>query len=187
MRKLTRKLKLSIKFSNIQRYLISSVIKPKGKSQNGCFKKTKHAKFSGKWTYLTLTHVRLVSGGKKFSFLRKFGVLCFLETLVLRFVLSPYYLRFINTWKKYDFEILIFNRLIKIVHVVWSIISHFASKNNKYNKINHRVQWRKPFTLVILFHEPNLGCNTSQEMQKGLSDREGIVINPLPGPKWGPR
>ena len=31
----------------------SSVIRQKGKSQNGCFKKTKHAKFSGKRTFLT--------------------------------------------------------------------------------------------------------------------------------------
>ena len=31
-----------------------------GESQNGCFKKTKHAKFSGKWTFLTprYTHVK---------------------------------------------------------------------------------------------------------------------------------
>ena len=31
----------------------SSVIRQKGKSQNGCFKKTKHAKFSEKRTFLT--------------------------------------------------------------------------------------------------------------------------------------
>ena len=32
---------------------ISSVIRQKGESQNGCFKKTKHAKFSEKRTFLT--------------------------------------------------------------------------------------------------------------------------------------
>ena len=32
---------------------ISSVIKQKGESQNGCFKKTKHAKFSEKRIFLT--------------------------------------------------------------------------------------------------------------------------------------
>ena len=32
-----------------------------------------------------------VSGGKKYSFFGKFGVLCFLETPVLRFDLLPYY------------------------------------------------------------------------------------------------
>ena len=31
----------------------SSVIKPKGESQNGCFKKKKHTKFSKKRTFLT--------------------------------------------------------------------------------------------------------------------------------------
>ena len=34
-----------------------------------------------------------VSGGKKCSFFGKFGVLCFLETPVLRFTLLPYYRR----------------------------------------------------------------------------------------------
>ena len=31
----------------------ASVIKQNGESQNGCFKKTKHAKFSGKQTFRT--------------------------------------------------------------------------------------------------------------------------------------
>ena len=35
--------------------------------------------------------VQGVSGGKKCSFFGKFSVLCFLETLVLRFGLLPYY------------------------------------------------------------------------------------------------
>ena len=39
---------------------ITSVIRQKGESQNGCFKKTKHAKFSEKQTFLTpwYAHVR---------------------------------------------------------------------------------------------------------------------------------
>ena len=64
-----------------------SVIRQKCESQNGCFKKTKHAKCSEKRTYLC------VSGGKKCSFFGKFGMLCFLKTPVLRFALSPYYRR----------------------------------------------------------------------------------------------
>ena len=39
-----------------------------------------------------------VSGGKKCSFFGKFGVLCFLETPVLRFALLPYYRR--NVFKR---------------------------------------------------------------------------------------
>ena len=35
-----------------------------------------------------------VSGRKKCSFFGKFGVLCFLETFVLRFALLPYYRRY---------------------------------------------------------------------------------------------
>ena len=34
-----------------------------------------------------------VSGGKKYSFFGKFDKLCFLETFILRFALSPYYRR----------------------------------------------------------------------------------------------
>ena len=67
-------------------YLIwnSSVIRQKGESQDGCFKKTKHVRFSEKRTFL-----------KKCSFFWKFDVLCFLETPVLRFALWPYYRRII--------------------------------------------------------------------------------------------
>ena len=42
-----------------------------------------------------------VLGGKKYSFFGKFGVLCFLETPVLRFALLPYYRRIVgNTGKR---------------------------------------------------------------------------------------
>ena len=94
----------------------SSVIREKGKSQKGCFKKTEHAKFPKNEHFLRPdTHTRAnlktgvsrkqstpkqrthrcvcVSGGKKCSFFEKFGVLCFLETPVLRFALLPYYQR----------------------------------------------------------------------------------------------
>ena len=57
---------------------ISLGIRQKGESQNGCFKKAKHAKISEKQTCL---------------FFGNFGVLYFLETPVLRFSLSPYYRR----------------------------------------------------------------------------------------------
>ena len=62
-------------------WIKSSVIRRKGKYQNGCFKKTKHNKFSEKWTFLTPwyahVHVRIGWGGgrgKKCSFFGKFGV-----------------------------------------------------------------------------------------------------------------
>ena len=38
-----------------------------------------------------------VSGSKKYSFFGKFGMLCFLETSVLRFAFLPYHRRFIHT------------------------------------------------------------------------------------------
>ena len=40
---------------------------------------------------ITLFRRYCISGGKKCSFFGKFGVLCFLETPVLRFALLPYY------------------------------------------------------------------------------------------------
>ena len=48
-------------------------------SENGCFKKTKHAKFSEKNKHL-LTPDTHTQGVKNVRFFRKFGVLCFLET-----------------------------------------------------------------------------------------------------------
>ena len=54
-------------------YNITSVIRQKGESQNGCF--------------------NCVSGGKKCSFFGKFDVLCFPETPFSRFTLLPYYRR----------------------------------------------------------------------------------------------
>ena len=44
-----------------------------------------------------------VSGGKKCSFLEKFGVLCFFETPVLRFALLPYYRRII--WRNFNISL----------------------------------------------------------------------------------
>ena len=86
---------LKIGFQNMSN---SSVIRQKGESQNGCFKKTKQAKFSKKPEHFlppdTHTYV-CVSGGKKCSFFEKFGVLCFLETPLLRLALLPYYRRII--------------------------------------------------------------------------------------------
>ena len=82
----------NLTFCAVSRYLLNlnlSVIRQKGGSKNGCFKKTKHVKFSEKnpeISYLLIRtcayqEIRNVRG----FFFRKFGVLCFLETPVLRF------------------------------------------------------------------------------------------------------
>ena len=62
-----------------------SVIRQKGESQTGYFKKTKHVKFSEKRTFLS-PFVTNAWRGKKCSFLQKFSVLCFL---------LPYYRRIV--------------------------------------------------------------------------------------------
>ena len=61
------------------KYVKSSVIRQKGKSQSGFFKKTKHAIFPENEQIKETRR-------KKCSFFGKIGVLCFLETPVLRFV-----------------------------------------------------------------------------------------------------
>ena len=65
-----------------------SVIRQKGESQNRDKKKSEYAKFSEKQTFLT----PLIRTRTKCSFFGKFGVLCFVIS-VLRFVLLPYYQR----------------------------------------------------------------------------------------------
>ena len=63
--------------------LLSSAIRQKGESQNECYKKAKHAKFSEKRTCVC------VSRGKKCSFFRKFGVLVTPILNYRRYLLSP--------------------------------------------------------------------------------------------------
>ena len=57
--------------NNLLPRLFLPTIKQKGKSQNRCYMKTRHAGFSAKQTFLT-------SSGKRSLFFGKFGVLCFL-------------------------------------------------------------------------------------------------------------
>ena len=56
-------------------------------------KKTKHAKISKKWTYLTPLRPRTwaFQSIRNVCFFGKFGVLCFVVTSVLRFAFLPYY------------------------------------------------------------------------------------------------
>ena len=75
-----------------QDYLKLLVIRQNGESQIGCLKKTKHFTFSKKWIFLTPLYTRTCAyqGVKNVLFFGKFGVLCFLETPILRFALLPY-------------------------------------------------------------------------------------------------
>ena len=62
----------------------SPVISQKGKSKNGCFKKTKHANFSEKQTFLT----PLIRNNR---FSENLACFVFLKIPVLRFAFLPYY------------------------------------------------------------------------------------------------
>ena len=73
------------------------VIRQKSQSQNGRYKKTKRAKFSEKQTFITPTYAYVqasIRGGDKCLIFRKYGVLCFLATSVLRLALLLYYRRY---------------------------------------------------------------------------------------------
>ena len=70
--------------TNIQIF-IASVIRQKGESLNGCFKKTKHVKFSEKTNIsnsLIRTRTCAYQGVRNVRFFGIFDVLCFLETPV---------------------------------------------------------------------------------------------------------
>ena len=69
--------------------MTSSVIRQKGKSQDGGNRKAKHAKFSVKKPRTFLPH--LIQWVRNVHFFRKIGVLCFVVTSVLRFTFLPYY------------------------------------------------------------------------------------------------
>ena len=68
----------------------SSVIRQKGESQNGGYKKRKHAKFFEK---TSMTNPLSKGVRNKYSFFEKFGVLF---TSFLRFALLPYYLQILS-------------------------------------------------------------------------------------------
>ena len=76
-------------FNTMNERVNSSAIRQREESQNGCYRKTKHAKFF-EFTPDTRsqnfsTWYVSVSGGKKCLIFGKFGLLCFLVTPVLRF------------------------------------------------------------------------------------------------------
>ena len=73
----------------------SSVVRQKAESQNGCSKKTKHAKFSEKLTFLT-PRTSAYWGVRNVCFLKIWLALFSWNTCFLRFALLPYYRRFFN-------------------------------------------------------------------------------------------
>ena len=112
---------------------ISSLIKQKGKLQNGCYKKTKHTKFSEKLNFTCMS----VSGSKKCSFFRKFRVLYFLVIPVLRFALLPYYRRY---------KVALANILLTsntVTHATYMSLISF------YNSRKHQTLVKVSFSILI--------------------------------------
>ena len=97
-----------------------SVIWQKGESQNGGSKNTKQVKFSKKPTFFIPDSYMSVSVGIKRSFFGKFGLLCFLDTSVLRFTYLLYYWRHI---------IIISVDLFFIFSLIFIVIYHMSPLN----------------------------------------------------------
>ena len=109
-------------FSNL------SVIWQKDESQNGCFKKAKHAKISKKQTFLTPdTHTYCL-------FFGNFGMLCFVETSVLSFALLPYYRQIVvSTIPKYFLSgLLAANKTALYMFAVKQLLSIGISNHGYY-------------------------------------------------------
>ena len=90
----------------------SSVKRQKGESQNGCFKKTKHAKFSEKRTFLTrwYAQVRVHIRGLEMYVFRK--IWCALFSWNIRFEIHPFALLPMKwKWRKdYDYMLQFFEK-----------------------------------------------------------------------------
>ena len=90
---------LSAKILNVSLQIITQgacllVIRQNGKSQNRCYKKTKHAKFSKKKRTFFISwyaHARVRFRGVRNVRLSENLACCFLVTLILRLALLPFY------------------------------------------------------------------------------------------------
>ena len=96
----------------------SSVIRQKGASQNGCYKKTKQAKFPENPAFLS------PAGVKKCLFFGKFDVLCFLVTPVLSYALLPYCGRIDHTY--------IESFVVAGSQDIYSTLAHFSTLFTKW-------------------------------------------------------
>ena len=104
----------------------------KVKSQNGCFKKIKQVKISDNECFLP-PHMHTyvwVSGGNKCSFFRKFDLLCFLETPVLRFALLPYYRRNVISLVKLLFSCHSRNQIFTHIFYICSSLDIKSNQNS---------------------------------------------------------
>ena len=84
--------------------------KAKGRITKWVFQENKARQNFRKTNFLFL-FLRVCIGVKKCSFFGKFGVLCFLETPVLRFALLPYYQRImgkVSTFRSHSYKLIHF-------------------------------------------------------------------------------
>ena len=82
------------------------VKRKKGESQNGCFKKTRHAKFSEKWTFRTLWYAHL-HFHRLFLAVVRFSTSLLLECFTLSQITKLYLTGCLKMWGRSFKEILL--------------------------------------------------------------------------------
>ena len=105
--------------------LNSSVLSQKGESQNWCFKKTKHAKFSEKWTFVTPWCARTYQGVRNVRFSENLACFVFLKH---PFWDSPFCL---ITEEFYPLKISFENFLTR----AWSMFPFYKPKNTRWDLV----------------------------------------------------
>ena len=170
---------------------ILSVIRQKGKSQNECFKKTKHTKFSEKEHFLPLdTHTFMsVLGGKNCSFLGKFGVL--LYTWNTRFEIGPSAL-LLTIWKQPFIDLPYRRCPLKMFYIIKmkgyneSELSDIfrpklVIKNIVLGSLGpHFIHMKLKFNLLVLVEFWTLRINFLSEIEERPKKDSRIVIHTRP-------
>ena len=120
----------------------ASLIRQKGKPQNGCFKKTKQAKQIFRKTNISnpliCTRTCEYQGVRNVRFFEKFGVLCFLETPVLRFALLRYCQRLAEV-HAFFIQWSFLSRTIVKSHILFHTVSY--SKTDLRKQSNYKEQY----------------------------------------------
>ena len=115
-------------------YHTSSGIRQKGKSQNGCFKKAKHAKISEKQTFLTPWYAQVYLLYQTCIFFN----FCFLETPVLRFALLSCYRRLyksVTDWPRTLFVAFHHHSCFHLLHHLFHWKMNTFKSNNKIDRL----------------------------------------------------
>ena len=139
-----------LNISLLEHYYIPSATRQKGESQNGCYKRTKYAKFSEKQTFFTswYTHVQM------FVFWKIWCALLFCNTVfeIRSFALLPTIrARFITTWKMAHLGVFSgqYFPVLELNTEIYSVKSPYSAWAKKYT--DHKNYEFGHFPHILLF------------------------------------